>query len=660
MKNLLLTASLCVSTASIALAQLYVAPNVSTSTDTYIYASNVQLYVEDYISLKPNSSGATEASIYLRDQAQLIQGGSDNQNRGAGLLSVYQDSNSDSYDYNLWSSPVSKGVTGGLTTAGNRNYGLINFTEALSLTEARQAAITGNFNGVSSPLEISHRWMHYWQNSTQSFQKMYGSVIVPAGKGFIMKGTDVTAAGVPETQVQNYDFRGRPNSGDITLALPSSTLVGTEFENGNTLIGNPYPSALDLNLFFYDPDNNDTDGSGMKFSMIQFYDEDRTINSHMYLDNKAGFGTWTPGPYQPDLSVGVYNPGNYVVPQFQNFDNSGNPIDPVDPDDTDGDTTNLSHYGPEVDRRMAPIGQGFFIQSIDVSNNNTIMFKNSQRRFVREGEYSSLASGSEFRNSDNPFSVSQDEIEPTDGENHFFAPQIRINTYMGDSHMRQTLLILHDDSSDNFDLGWDAISPMDATSEMYFPIVVDAWDKFNPFPFVINAVPFDDVLKRIPITLDIEEKMNVVITGIEEIDLPTNKMYVFDAENVTYQEITDNESASFVLDEGLYEDRFFIVFRKEFEVDQEIIREANRDAAELVTMFQNNPLSQLEVANPEGYTIDKASIFDMRGRLVMYKTNLGDSNKLTFPTGTFSDGVYLVVLTTSENLNIDYKIMVKN
>jgi hypothetical protein len=612
------------------LAQLRVSPNASTSTDTYIYASNIQIYVEDYISLKENSAGATEASIYLRDQAQLLQGGSDNRNRGSGFISVYQDSNSDAYDYNLWSSPVTQSLSGN-GTSGNRKYGITNFHEATGITESSPATLTAGYNGISSPLQISYRWLYRWKNNTQQFIPIYASTIVNPGKGFIMKGTGVTTAGIPETQNQNYDFRGRPHSGDISITLK---------ENGTNLGGNPYPSALDLNAFFYDVDNVG------KFTMIQYYDEDRTINSHLYVDNKAGYGTWTPGP-ESTIAPGLagYNPGSYTVPVFQNFASDGTPLG--------GD----NGTGDYIERRMAPIGQGFFIPTApSVLSSDVITYKNSHRVFVQES-----TSYSEFKNSENIGVASGgNQIDPIDPQNYFYAPQLRINTYMGISHMRQTLLILHDDTTDYFDLGWDATSPLDASSEMYFPVIVDEWDKFTPYPFVINAVPFDDILKQIPFTIDLNEKQNVVITGVEEINLPVDNVYVYDALENTYKSIVAGNTASYVLDEGIHEDRFSIVFRKEFAINQEIVRKSNDEASELITMFQNNALTQLEVANPEGYEIDKAAIFDMRGRLVLHETNLGNNTKLTFPTGTFSDGVYLVLLTTSENLNIDYKIIVKN
>ncbi|GEQ86560.1 T9SS C-terminal target domain-containing protein [Patiriisocius marinistellae] len=645
MKTLLLTAVSAIAVTSIATAQLSVSPNATTSTDSYIYASDVSIYVEGYVRLVENNNNSdTEASMYLRNQAQLLQGGSDNQNRGTGTISVHQDSNSDAYDYNLWASPVSVPVA----SFGNDRFGISRLYQSTGVTSANSAILKSGHNGVSNPLQISSRWFYRWAPASQGFVRVNSADIIPAGYGYIMKGTDITAGNVPETQNQNYDFRGRPNSGDISVALYP---VGSNDE-GNTLTGNPYPSALDLNAFFYDPAN------AGKFSMIQYYDEDRTINSHAHVDNKSGYSTWAPGP-QSTIAPGQpgYNPGTYTVGVFQNFDSAGNPIGStgVDAEQVDG-------------RRMAPIAQGFFIKSLpSVTSQTTLTYKNSHRRFVKEA-----VDISEFKNQEGQSSISSNfesshnplggnTIDPTNPEAAFFAPQIRINTYMGTSHMRQTVLMLHNDTTDGFDLGWDAISPMDATSEMYFAVMTP-WHDRDPFPFVINSIPFDNISKQVPITFEIEEEMTVTVTGIEENDLPVDHIYVYDNLNDTYQEITGNNAASYLLQQGVYEDRFFIVFTK-YEIGQASrgqTKGAEEGGKEAINFFQNNRQAQLEISNPEGYEIKSAAIFDMTGRLVLTQQNLGNNRNLQFPTGTFSNGVYLVVLTTDSDEIIDYKIIVEN
>jgi hypothetical protein len=81
---------------------------------------------------------------------------------------------------------------------------------------------------------------------------------------------------------------------------------------------------------------------------------------------------------------------------------------------------------------------------------------------------------------------------------------------------------------------------------------------------------------------------------------------------------------------------------------------------ENVTFFQNNPLQQLEISNPEGYVIKSALVYDMNGKLVIQEKNLGDQSKYSFYTGNLSDGVYLVKLMTADDIAIDYKAIVHN
>ena len=91
--------------------------------------------------------------------------------------------------------------------------------DQVDITESTRAFTTPASNGFSAPLTISRKWLYRWDPYTQRYLPNYAGATVPPGYGFTMKGTDVTAAGVPETQNQLYDFRGRPNNGDIVLPI---------------------------------------------------------------------------------------------------------------------------------------------------------------------------------------------------------------------------------------------------------------------------------------------------------------------------------------------------------------------------------------------------------------------------------------------------------
>lgn len=238
-------------------------------------------------------------------------------------------------------------------------------------------------------------------------------------------------------------------------------------------------------------------------------------------------------------------------------------------------------------------------------------------------------------------------------------PQIRVHTYFGEnSHFRDMVLLFNPESTDGYDRGMDANHPMDgAVAEAYFKIG-NSPDTYRNL--VIQTVPFEPY-KQVPIAFTLDEEMKFVVKVVEQINTPFGKAYLYDSSNGSYQEITAGEDAVLFLPSGTYEDRFFITFRGDYQDrNSNPIVTAQNELAENVHFFQNNRIAQLEISNPEGYDIRSVSIFDMGGKLILTRENLGTQTRLSFPTDNFSDGLYLVKLLTVDNLTLDYKITVFN
>lgn len=626
MKNLLLSATSLLFTAA-ALAQLTVRPNPVTTEDSYVYVSDMEVFVTGEINLEKNAVGATEASIYLRNEAQLFQGNETNVNTGDGHLSVYQDNFGDTWDYTFWCSPV------GLADAstGDTNFGIKRLYDVVDVTNSNQSTRNDTYDG-NLPMDISKRWTYIHPAgdvNEPSFVRIRGRDDVPAGMGFTMRGLGTT------NHVQNYDFRGRPNNGTMSVAIET---------NKYTLSGNPYPSALDLKLLWYDTDNSGDIGS------IRYWDEDKNTNSYFYEDRLGGYASWTPGGPASDPS----NPnGLYVEAAFNTYDYYGN-------FGTGG------AIGASYNRRYAPIGQGFMVFG---DANTNILIKNSHRIFIKE------SSGvSDFRTSDAGSTPSglldADVVYNDDGTintdqptENLSSPMYRIFVNFEDTYVRPLLLAFDDNTTDDYDNGWDARSPMEqiGVAEAYFPINKDG----EKLPHVINALNFrNDV--RVPLSIVLNEETKFEIKAVEEINIsqlrPGLQAFVHDTSNDTYKQISDDNEAVYQLPTGEYLDRFYIVFgasRQSME-DAGTGVVAQREVQGNVDFFQNNRAAQLEVSNPEGYDIVSANIYDLNGKLVISQSNLGDSTRLTFPTGNLSDAVYIVKLMTSDNVAIDYKMTVYN
>lgn len=638
MKKLLFFSTLFLPSA-VAFPQLFVRPATSgTNTNSFVYVKNEIIYVKEDVNLEKNAAGDTEASIYLRNQGQLIQGGTTSINKGNGFLSVQQNTKpTNAFAYYYWCSPVGNPT---LATSGNTNFGLGSIYEDKNsiVGEGTKASLSANIagrDGFSSPLTISRRWVYTHPTpgteAAGDYIRINATDGAAPGFGFTMKGVNQGTAGSNTANItldQTYEFRGRPNNGDFVIPVAGPSSGG---DPQMTLTGNPYPSALDLQAVFEESGNDDLDA-------IYFYDEDRTVMSHLYSQKPFGYGTWVPG--------------GYTAASFYIWNELGN----------QGGTvigTGISANN----KRFAPIGQGFMFVG-NGSGDSLVTIKNSHRVYVQEG----AANNSVFQRpdsnngdlnaslqSDGQTTASKSVSALPQLENRL--PQLRLYVVFDDALTRDLLLLFSPQASDSYDRGFDALSPLGMKSDAYFPITSNNGSR----PYVIQGINFDP-LKQIPITFKLHKTSRIEVRAVEEIKKLYQKAYLYDSLENTYRPLTKAHSlaGTFTLPAGTYENRFFIVFRAAgFSEDNNSI--AGKEQTKLdVSMFQNNPSRQLEIINPKGHTLKSASVYDMSGKLVISENNLGDSTSYSFYTGNLSDGVYLVKLITSDDVIIDYKAMVMN
>src|SRR5690554_2085167 len=138
-----------------AFAQLSVRP-VPSGPDSFIYVKGEIVYVEDAITLSQNNTAGQEASIYLRDGGQLIQGGVTSSNAGNGFLSVQRPVEvTNAFAYNDWASPVGNSAAAGTSVGNNKDFGISSVYEPLDGEQgikAQMSATTTGRDGIKSPL----------------------------------------------------------------------------------------------------------------------------------------------------------------------------------------------------------------------------------------------------------------------------------------------------------------------------------------------------------------------------------------------------------------------------------------------------------------------------------------------------------------------------
>ena len=606
-------------------ADLYVSDNAA----SYIYvdgtafnniAGTAPLYVTNDIDL-----AGTNSFIYLRNEAQLLQGNSGAGNSGIGKLSIYQTSTANTYTYNYWSSPV--GFTPS-TIADPLNNNINNFFRANNIIYDETAApitsdlatYTAGYNGSSAPLVISEYWL--WTFDPGALYSDWDQVLsagdVDPGYGFTMKGNG--------SSNQTYDFRGKPNNGQITAAL----LPGEQ-----TLVGNPYPSAIDAQAFIHDPQNSGladvTPGSPPAIGItgdLSFWEQAPGATSHVLANYVGGYATYTIS------SVAAGSVESFVNAVFQTF----NP---------DGTVNNPSAgVGTKVARRYIPVGQGFMVDGNVGAT--TVFFKNSHRVYYKQSGPDSFF----FRNNSDE-SESTENLLPEAQYNDYgynIVPEdfkrFRINVDFNNTgaYTRQLLMNFHSSATDGFDYGLEGKSPQGTDSDAYWPLDNKAYN--------IQAFNFDiDLAIPLVVKLAVQQPIQFSVIDIQNFD-ESQPIYLHDKDANLYVDLRI-QHYDVNLPAGNFTTRFEIVFTNETLNSPEV------SVADF-KIFQDNPQAQLTILNPNGFDVKSVKMFDTSGKQIFDAGNLNNEAEYHFPTKTLSEGIYVATITLGTNEVVSKKVIVKN
>lgn len=646
MKRVLFISCLLFSLNSV-FAQLYVK-------DSYVFNNGAMVYVKDYVELNTASS-----NIYLRNEGQLLQGSttSGGLNRGIGSLSVFQEGTSNNFAYNYWCSPVGVAAAG----AGNNDFQLNqNVKRPTGVTAMQTPTFISGVDGntTNSALTISNRWIYRFTaaNNYSNWSYAGDSGAVTSGLGFTMKGVygDDTTTGIGEATLNNpagaggvndyqrYDFRGKANDGTIgiTVAAPS---IGDQYPN-STLTGNPYPSAINLNLFLLENSGyvvNYTTGAvttGGALDVIDgnayFWEHQKPATSHVLVQYIGGYGYYSPNNSNA-FSPGTYNSATWNT---YNIDGSLN---------TAGGST-----GSAYKRMFSPVGQGFMVRG---KVNGTALMKNLYRNFVKE----SVATNSQFErgsNSNTSNSIGTqnwDEIQNVAGVDYTQfssapTPQIKIHTIFNNLYTKETTIAFNSNTTEGFDNAMDVDSyESELTDDSYFSIAN------SPKQFVITTLPYA-IDKRIPFTLRAGNQATFKVHVDDMINFnDAENIYLYDGVTGLYSDIK-NDFYEVTLPAGTYANRFEITFKNAAALG------TTNPIKENITIIQNNANHLLTVLNPNMIDLKSVMLFDITGKLLLDKTKIGSKASYEFSTSALSDAVYLVKIQSADGQATSQKIIVSS
>lgn len=187
--------------------------------------------------------------------------------------------------------------------------------------------VTGQDIRLFSPLTKQDKYFTY-NNVTDNWSSLFTAtepspshMMIPA-VGYIVRAPE-NFAPFPTTNNFTGVFTGIPNNGPYTVSINST---GTSNWN---LIGNPYPSAIDIHEFWEDPANSSV------------------VDATIYL--------WT---HNTQYAGGVYNPNDYAVYNYT------------------GTAATAPGLNTTVPAQYIAAGQSFFIEG---ASNGVATFRNSMR-----------------------------------------------------------------------------------------------------------------------------------------------------------------------------------------------------------------------------------------------------------------------------------------
>ncbi|MFV5695065.1 LamG-like jellyroll fold domain-containing protein [Flavobacterium sp. LB3P122] len=532
-----------------------------------------------------------DGKIDLVGMSQLVQTSeSDLDITSSGSIERDQQGQSNKYNYNYWSSPVSPIST----TANNTNYTVGGVMKDGTTTIPQNINWIGGYDGApTTPISVPRYWLYKFDNYVNTYAnwvQILETNPLRVGQGFTLKGSGAIAG------TQNYTFVGKPNNGTI-----STNTIG---DNQLLLAGNPYPSALDADAFITDNissletfSNPSTDGT------LYFWEQYATNNTHVLRDYQGGYA--------------VRNLTGGLAPSSAGVDfisKSGTP-------------------SRGIPNRYIPAGQGFFIVG-KTGSSGIVTFRNSQRGFHKEND---------ALNSNVMYKTKTDKETPWNNNNNDPVikdtyKRIRLGFNSHNDYHRQVLLGFMDEkATSEMDYGYDGFNFDDFPNDMY---LLNGENQL-----VIEGEGFFDASASYPIGVktDAEGNVKFLIDELENFD-SAQAIYIHDDLTGMYHDIR-NKPFEVMLPQGVNNNRFSLRFtNKTLSLDDVIIN----DNAIKITHLQNG--NSLIINNTIlDTTVKKVILFNIIGQSIdTWKIDNQDQQNIHLTIKKVNSGVYIVKLQTTK------------
>ena len=487
-------------------------------------------------------------------------------------------------EYTYWSSPVQfETIENGLNeSSSSRRYFFKaeNYLDATAETANNNAAIPGQD-------DIDDNGDDWQQIAT-------GSTIMKAGVGYA--STHNSSGFVYPNNGFIYDFNGPLNNGVIEVPIYRNDLEMND--NNWNLIGNPYPSAIDIDAFLAQNARAGTNNSN---------NLNKPINGAVYL--------WSHDT-NASASANGNEPLNYSSDDYAIINGVG--------EVEGGDNVKPN--------RFIPSGQGFFVSMNDETTPISTAGNIKSSKVVFNNSMRVKTSGS-----NNQFFKSP--IEST-------ANKFRLNLTADDGVFSQILVVYTDGATSAYDgMYFDAPKNLSTgASATLYSQVENSNKQFAIQTRAPQDLSIGDVIS-LGFQTSISESIiySIALVEIEGDFLSTNAIYIRDKSLNKIHNLSQT-NYHFTSDIGIYEGRFEIVFS-----DTALVMKTLKNTSDILNIIELHDGHFIFSIN-SGLSMERIKIFDLFGRKFYdFRVN-GSSVKLNF--AQLGQAAYMIKIRLSNGQNL--------
>ena len=562
-----------------------------------IVDAGVELSIQSDVELNNSWYLNLAGIIDLEGESQLIQT-ENSVLEATGSIERDQQGTENLYTYNYWSSPVHTSNPNA-DIDGNETYTVASILrDGEDTNNPGSISFVGGYDGnnTTSPIQIADYWIWKYSNNQSDSYSLWEHVgstnPIKVGEGYTMKGPGTGSVSTDK----NYVFQGTPNNGDILLPITA----GNDY-----LIGNPYPSAIDADIFI----NDNLDSAGGALNGTLYFWEHFGGGSHIYREYQGGYGTYNLSGGAPAIA------GSHTA--------------------SDPAVSGLG-TGTKTPTKNIPVGQGFFVTA---TSSTDIKFNNNQRTFATETN----SSTSIFLRG----TAQKTTTATTDSSLEDLRTKLRLNYNSPNGYIRQLLTTIDENATIQNDRGYDAPLIEDNEEDMFWTIGDNS--------FVIQGIDEATETTALPLSVKTQTAGEVVIS-LAELKYPTDgfELYLKDNLTQTYHDLLENSSYTTSVEEGITANRFEIVFAKPTNTlgisDNEITQDA-------VSMYYNPSDAAIHITNPDSFSIENITGTNILGQNVLNKILNSSDKNITLPAN-LTLGIYIFTIETDHS-TITKKMIIK-